>query len=139
MTQSGKQVPSMRRRFRCYLLFMLLACGGAFLWQFFLPSLSTQYSSWAGSVGWQREIALWNVGIISAIVMALFTNNTAYLKILTFQSTVLCLALGANHLFSLLSHFSVAYLLHILGVFEVLLLGGGWGMFLLWQSRHVPE
>ena len=50
------------------------------------------------------------------------------------QSTVLCLLLGANHLLSLLTHFSSAYILHILGVFEVLLAGGMWGAALLWRA-----
>lgn len=123
------------RHYRFYLIFMLIACGGAFLWQFFLPSFGGQYSNWETSVGWQREIALWNIGIISAIIAALVKKDIKYMKILTFQSTVLCLLLGANHLISLLQDFSPTYTLHIMGVFEVLLLGGIWGAVLLCKSR----
>lgn len=124
------------KHYKIYLIFMLVACGGAFIWQFFLPNLSGQFSSWQNSIGWQREIALWNIGIIGAIIAALIKENLQYMKILTFQSTVLCLLLGFNHLISLLQNFSLAYMIHILGVFEVLLLGGIWGSILLFRSNQ---
>ncbi|WP_195199972.1 hypothetical protein [Faecalispora jeddahensis] len=124
------------KHYKIYLIFMLVACGGAFIWQFFLPNLSGQFTSWQNSIGWQREIALWNIGIIGAIIAALIKENLQYMKILTFQSTVLCLLLGFNHLISLLQNFSLAYMIHILGVFEVLLLGGIWGSILLFRSNQ---
>lgn len=124
------------KHYKIYLIFMLVACGGAFIWQFFLPNLSGQFTSWQNSIGWQREIALWNIGIIGAIIAALIKENLQYMKILTFQSTVLCLLLGFNHLISLLQNFSLAYMIHILGVFEVLLLGGIWGSILLCRSNQ---
>jgi len=119
------------KHYKAYLIFMLAACGGAFIWQFFLPNLSGQFSIWTTSIGWQREIALWNVGIIASIVMALAKKNIAFMKILTFQSTVLCWVLGLNHLVSLLQSFSLHYVLHVMGVLEVLLLGGIWGVAVL--------
>ena len=122
------------KHFKLYLIFMLLACGGAFIWQFFMPNLSGQYTSWGNNMGWQREIALWNIGIIGAIIVALLKENIAYMKILTIQSTILCWVLGLNHLISLILDFSFAYTIHIMGIFEVLLLGGIWGMILLWKS-----
>ncbi|EJF42745.1 hypothetical protein HMPREF1141_1809 [Clostridium sp. MSTE9] len=124
------------KHYKIYLIFMLVACGGAFVWQFFLPNLSGQFTSWENSIGWQREIALWNIGIIGAIIAALIKESLEYMKILTFQSTVLCLLLGLNHLISLLQNFSLAYMIHILGIFEVLLLGGIWGSILLFRSNQ---
>jgi len=115
---------------------MLIACGGAFIWQFCLPSLGGQYTSWGNSIGWQREIALWNIGIIGSIIVALIKGNIDYMKILTFQSTVLCWALGVNHLISLLQNFSFTYIIHIMGIFEVLLLGGIWGAILQYKSKR---
>lgn len=123
------------RHYRYYLIFMLIACGGAFIWQFFWPDLSGRLTSWGSNTGWQREIALWNIGIIGAIITALIKKNIEYMKILTLQSTVLCLLLGTNHLISLINDFSLTYSMHILGVLEVLLLGGIWGVILLWKSR----
>lgn len=128
------------RHYKYYLVFMLIACTGAFIWQFFLPNLSGQFTSWGYNIGWQREIALWNIGIIAAIMIALVKENTEYIKILTYQSTILCWLLGANHLISLLKDFSLTYIMHILGVFEVLLLGGIWGTILLCKSRgHLKD
>lgn len=124
------------KHYKIYLIFMLVACGGAFIWKFFLPNLSGQFTSWQNSIGWQREIALWNIGIIAAIIAALIKENLQYMKILTFQSTVLCLLLGLNHLISLLQNFSLTYVIHILGIFEVLLLGGIWGSILLCRSNQ---
>jgi len=120
--------------YRAYLIFMLIACGGAFIWQFFLPNLSGNFSSWETSVGWQREISLWNIGIISAIIIALIKKDIKFMQILTIQSTTLCLLLGFNHLISLINNFSLDYIMHILGIFEVFLLGGGWGLILLLRS-----
>ncbi len=115
---------------------MLIACGGAFIWQFCLPNLGGQFTSWGNCIGWQREIALWNIGIIGAIIVSLIKGNIEYMKILTLQSTVLCWLLGVNHLISLLQDFSLTYIIHIMGVFEVLLLGGIWGAFLLCKSKR---
>ena len=127
------------KHYKYYLIFMLIACGGAFIWQFCFPNLGGELTSWAKSVGWQREIALWNIGIISAIIVGLVKKNVEYLKILTFQSTVLCWLLGGNHLISLLMDFSLTYTMHILGIFEVLLVGGIWGTVLLCKSRTQTE
>ena len=124
------------KHYKVYLIFMLVACGGAFIWQFFLPYISGKFTSWGNSIGWQREIALWNIGIIAAIIAALVRDNLEYMKILTFQSTVLCLLLGLNHLISLLQNFSLGYIIHILGIFEVLLLGGIWGGILLFRTNQ---
>lgn len=129
----------MIRHYRTYLIFMLIACGGAFIWQFLLPNMSGRFASWQTSIGWQREIALWNIGIIGAIIVALARQNVAYMKILTLQSTMLCLLLGINHLISLIMDFSSGYILHIMGVFEVLLLGGAWGTILLCKYRKKRE
>ena len=123
------------RHYRVYLLFMLIACGGAFIWQFCFPNLGGKFTSWGNSTGWQREIALWNIGIIGAIIVALVKENIQYMKILIFQSTVLCWLLGVNHLISLLQDFSLTYIIHVMGIFEVLLLGGIWGTVLLCKSN----
>lgn len=122
--------------YKFYLIFMLIACSGAFIWQFCFPNLAGQFSSWGSSIGWQREIALWNIGIITAIIVALVKKELNFMQILTLQSTILCWLLGLNHLISLLRDFSLSYVIHVLGIFEVLLLGGLWGAILLYRSRR---
>lgn len=129
------KIGTTRKQYTLYLIFMLIACGGAFIWQFFLPQLGGQFTSWGSALGWQREIALWNIGIISAIIVALVKKNVEIMKVLTIQSTILCWVLGINHLISLLMNFSTTYMIHIMGIFEVMLLGGIWGMVLLIRSK----
>ncbi len=118
---------------------MLIACGGAFIWQFLLPNLGQNFTSWGKNIGWQREIALWNIGIISSILLAFVKQNIEFMQILTFQSTVLCWVLGVNHLISLFRDFSFCYVIHIAGVFEILLLGGIWGSVLLYKSNKTGK
>ena len=93
------------------------------------------FTSWGNSIGWQREISLWNIGLIVSIIIALKNKNMAVMKILVIQSTVLCWLLGINHLISLLTNFSLDYIIHILGIFEVMLLGGIWGTYLLIKNN----
>ena len=110
---------------------MLVACTGASIWQFCLPQLGEIFTDWGMSVGWQREISLWNIAIIVLIVVALRSDNTEMIKILVIQSVILCWLLGINHFISLLMNFSLKYLIHILGIFEVMLAGGVWGAYIL--------
>ncbi|MDF2869363.1 MAG: hypothetical protein K0R05_938 [Anaerocolumna sp.] len=133
MIHSKASIPV--KHYKYYLIFMLIACSGAFIWQFLLPDIGGRLTSWENSRGWQREIALWNIGIISAILVALIKQNIEYMKILSFQLTVLCWVLGINHLISLLQNFSFNYIIHIAGIFEVMLLGGIWGTVLLYKFK----
>ena len=57
------------------------------------------------------------------------------LRLMTLQSAVLCLCLGCNHLLALVQDFSWEHGIHLLGVLEVLLLGGVWGAVLLIRGR----
>lgn len=103
------------------------------IWQLCLPQIGEVFTDWGMSVGWQREISLWNIAIIVSIVIALRSNNTEMIKILVIQSVILCWLLGINHLISLLMNFTFKYLIHILGIFEVMLVGGVWGTYILFK------
>lgn len=120
-----------------YLSLMVLACSGAFIWQFCFPQLADSYSVWNSSAGWQREIALWNVGLIASIVYAILKQNLCCLKLMTFQSAVLCWVLGLHHLYAFITHFPSWNMIHALGVGEVLLLGGVGGsvVFIKYRKR----
>lgn len=121
-----------------YLYFMLIAYGGAFFWQMFLPDIAETMSTWGKSIGWQREIALWNVGIITAIIYALIKKEESLKRILTLQSAVLCVVLGLNHAVSFFTNMTGNNLLHLLGIMEVLLLGGIWG-FVVFVKNNKNE
>ncbi|MCI9411939.1 MAG: hypothetical protein HFG36_07710 [Eubacterium sp.] len=124
------------KQYILYLTFMLIACSGALIWQIFLPELADRFSVWGMALGWQREIALWNIGLISSIAYTLIKKKKEFMKLLTLQSTVLCWALGLNHLVALISNFSLKSTIHILGVLEVMLLGGIWGSILLIRENN---
>lgn len=122
--------------FFSYLVFIFLACSGALLWQFCFPQLAV-YSAWGIAVGWQREIALWNIALIAAILYAFIQGKTSWAKPLTFQSTILCWALGLNHLYACLANLSAFYPLHVLGILEVMFAGGLWGTALLIKHKNM--
>lgn len=99
------------------------------------PELAERFSVWETAYGWQREIALWNVGLILSIAYTFLKRKKEFMKILTLQSSLLCWGLGFNHLTALFSNFCLTNIIHILGVLEVMLLGGIWGTILLIREK----
>lgn len=126
---------SLTKNYKFYLYLMLLVYSGALFWQLFLPQLAISFTTWGSNIYWQREIALWNIGMIVLIIISLKSNNTILKWITTLQSTILCIVLGFNHLVSLVISTDFSAYIHILGVIEVLLLGGGWGVILLIRNK----
>lgn len=93
------------KHYTFYLSFMFVACCGALVWQIFFPELAKRFSVWGIAYGWQREIAIWNAGLILSIAYTLLKKKKEFMKILTLQSTLLCLGLGFNHLIALFNNF----------------------------------
>ena len=118
-----------------YLLLFLLMTIGAFVWQMFFPNVAETFSVWRMSRGWQAEIALWNVGIDFGIVITLIRRNIEYAKILSLISVVLCILLGGHHLIYAVTTTNGNITLHWMGAIEVLLIGGGVGIFALIKSN----
>ena len=88
--------------FRIFLLIWLVGAIIAFCLQMFIPDIVADSSIWRFSDGWQREISLWNVGIIFTILYALFLKKKELYRFLTLVLTVLSILLGSNHLVSLI-------------------------------------
>lgn len=130
-----KQKFNSEKRDTFYLSFMFVACCGALIWQIFFPELAEKFSVWGTAYGWQREIAIWNAGLILSIAYACLKRKKEFMKILTLQSALLCLGLGFNHLITLFNNFALTNIIHILGVLEVMLLGGIWGIALLIREK----
>ena len=122
-----------------YLFVFLLMSIGAICWQLLVPTIATNYSTWNLSLGWQREIALWNIGVDAGIIYTLIKRNKSYAEILSIIVTVLCIVLGVNHLFAAIIASGQNTALHWLGAFEVLFFGGGFGIFALFKSRLFKE
>lgn len=87
--------------------FILWGLGAliSFVLQFFFPVILTQGVVWDLSIGWQREIALWNFGIITAIVIVIFKKNSETAKSFVFLLSTLSLLLGVNHMIVVLGNF----------------------------------
>lgn len=136
MDNSKENIPETGGKpYRYYLIFMLVACGGALVWQCFLPWMGGEFTTWGNAPGWQREIALWNVGLVTAIAVSLCKKDVRLMRLMTLQSTLLCLTLGTNHLVAFLQDPSTHHLIHLMGIVEVLLLGGVWGVVALLRGR----
>jgi hypothetical protein len=71
------------------------------LTQGFLPRMAARYSTWEHSAGWQREIALWNVGLSSALLRALLKPEEPAPVALAHSLRILSVALGLNHVVAL--------------------------------------
>lgn len=124
-----------KERFLFYYLWLfLLMTAGAFVWQMFFPNIAESMSVWGISRGWQTEIALWNVGLDIGIVLTLIKRNVEYAKILTIISLSLCILLGGHHLIYALTRTNANIGLHWAGAIEVLLIGGGFGIFAIIKS-----
>lgn len=125
-----------KERFLFYYLWLfLLMTVGAFVWQMFFPGIAESMSVWGISKGWQTEIALWNVGIDIGIILTLVKRNVEYAKVLTIISLSLCILLGGHHLIYALTQTTNANTgLHWAGAIEVLLVGGGAGIFAIVKS-----
>jgi len=87
---------------RIYLIICLIAFIGASFCQLFLASYIAEYSVWVFADGWQREIGIWNIGIIIMLIYALKANNEDFNKILTITIIIICGAFGTNHLFGMI-------------------------------------
>ena len=90
-----KQKFNSEKRDTFYLSFMFVACCGALIWQIFFPELAEKFSVWGTAYGWQREIAIWNAGLILSIAYACLKRKKEFMKILTLQSALLCLGWGS--------------------------------------------
>ena len=121
--------------FRLYLCFILLACFGAFVWQLFIPNMAESYSSWGSNRGWQSEIALWNIGIISAIFYTFMKKSREIARVLTLQGLILFFVLGINHLLTLIKNYQPIFFIHWLGIFEVLIIEGIWGLIVFIRNK----
>jgi hypothetical protein len=86
-----------RPGFVWWLTFSVSAC----LVQGLAPRLAARRSTWNYSVGWQREIALWNVGLCTALIRTIVQPKEPAAVTLAHSLRVLSVVLGLNHLVAL--------------------------------------
>jgi hypothetical protein len=91
------------RRIRPGLFGWLAFSVSAGLAQGFASQTAARHSTWRHSAGWQREIALWNVGLSSALLRAILEPNEPAAITLAHSLRVLSVVLGLNHVSTLRS------------------------------------
>ncbi len=92
------------RLMRMFLFVWLVGAIVSFFLHFFYPILMSNLSFWNSSLGWQREIALWNLGIIFAVIFCLIKNDKKILRFMIIILMVISILLGTNHLLGLISN-----------------------------------
>ena len=99
---------------RIFLLLWLIGALLGFILHLFFPYKISNLSFWNSSIGWQREIALWNLGAIFIIIYSLIKNNQSLKKftitILLFLSSIL----GTNHIIEIMLN-KKAIIINLLG------------------------
>jgi hypothetical protein len=74
----------------------------SFILQFFLTTTTAYSSIWEYSVGWQREIGLWYLGIAVTIIISLISNKKDIMKFLTLSLLIISIIFGTYHLMSII-------------------------------------
>ena len=64
----------MNKFLRVLFILVILAMSGAIIFQLFFPAYMGSHSGYGISVGWQREIGIWNV----AVLVILLAVNLKY-------------------------------------------------------------
>ena len=89
------------RKIRPGLVWWLAFSVSACLAQGVASRAAARRSTWRHSAGWQREIALWNVGLSTALVRTILEPNEPAAITLAHSLRILSVALGLNHLVAL--------------------------------------
>ena len=99
---------------RIFLLLWLIGALLGFMLHLFFPYKISNLSFWNSSIGWQREIALWNLGAIFMIVYTLIENNQSLKRFTITILLFLSFILGTNHIIEIMLNKKVI-LINILG------------------------
>ncbi|MFX1393544.1 MAG: hypothetical protein ACFFAH_08210 [Promethearchaeota archaeon] len=93
---------------RFYLIIWIFIAILSFGLQFFLAEIITNASVWEKSSGWQQHLALYNIGLLVAIIYALVLNNREIMRFLTVVLIVFSLIIGGFNLISMILVSSIA-------------------------------
>ena len=91
----------MNKLLRVLFIILLVAMGGAMIYQIFFPEVMGAHSGYGVAVGWQREIGFWNLAVLMILVAVNVKYDWFYLRIVLGALIVGGLGIGTNH-FSLI-------------------------------------
>lgn len=90
----------MNKFLRVLFVLVIIAMTGAIIFQLFFPSYMGSHSGYGISVGWQREIGIWNVAVLVILIAVNLKYDWFYLRTVLLALIIGGLGIGTNHLFS---------------------------------------
>ena len=70
----------MNKFLRVLFILVILAMTGAIIFQLFFPTYMGSHSGYGISVGWQREIGIWNVAVLVILLAVNLKYDWFYLR-----------------------------------------------------------
>ena len=113
----------MNKFLRVLFILVIIAMSGAIIFQLFFPSYMGSHSGYGISVGWQREIGIWNMAVLVILIAVNLKYDWFYLRTVLLALIIGGLGIGTNHLFN---YFHYHLPVNVIGAFENYLLVLGW-------------
>ena len=113
----------MNRVLRVLFILVIIAMTGAIIFQLFFPTYMGNHSGYGVSVGWQREIGIWNVAVLVILIAVNLKYDWFYLRTVLLALIIGGIGIGTNHLFS---YFHDHLPVNGIGTLENYLLVLGW-------------
>ena len=90
----------MNKFLRVLFILVIIAMSGAIIFQLFFPSYMGSHSGYGISVGWQREIGIWNMAVLVILIAVNLKYDWFYLRTVLVALIIGGFGIGTNHLFS---------------------------------------
>ena len=87
----------MNKFLRVLFILVILAMTDAIIFQLFFPTYMGSHSGYGISVGWQREIGIWNVTVLVILITVNLKNDWFYMKADLMSMIIGGLGIVTNH------------------------------------------
>lgn len=124
----------MNKFLRVLFIILMVAMGGAMIYQIFFPEVMGAHSGYGVAVGWQREIGFWNLAVLIILVAVNVKYDWFYLRVVLGSLIVGGLGIGTNHL---LAYLEGATFVNLVGAIENYVLVIGW--MIGWKLQKKAE
>lgn len=79
-------------------IILIIAMGAAAILQLFFPDIMGANSEYGTAIGWQREIAFWNLSILPILIGINLKYDYFFLKLIVLSLVIGGIGFGTNHL-----------------------------------------
>ena len=86
----------MNKFLRALFVLVIIAMSGAIIFQLFFPIYMGSHSGYGVSVGWQREIGIWNVAVLVILIAVNLKYDWFYLRTVLLALIIGGLGIGTN-------------------------------------------